>query len=332
MVTIGRRFGNLAKGGPKQEITKDGKKMMIAGRDLDHFRFVPELEMRGDLNAQERTALENQLAVFKGLYGEQPRRFTDVALCGATPAECFDNNYELWKSNRQIDRRCDGVTTLKYWTREGYRTEPIPCMCQAEGKQVCRASGRIGIMLTKFSMTTGELGYFMLDTGSEMEIDQIRATLEWAYRNFGPLDTIPFVLDRMPKDIPFTSIDKATGEAKPASSKHWMITLSILPDWLKANQEKALAAGVAPLALPVDEADVIDVDDMLEIDKPVTERYMLSDSDLRGRFFSEVKRLKNMTSNQVQAKLKAAGHNSMAALDWYQACEIVGIEAEPFEF
>lgn len=145
------RWGNIFKGAPKPNAKQPGK-------DLDYFRF----------ELAERWAYRQPLLTH--IIGDKPDVLRDVFLLGRTLDDVFQYWNEQWSTvngDPFCVIRCDGENQIRHYDGKeaGLSKEPIPCIapdCK------CQMRGRLKVAIPAFG-----LGYFLLKTGSQTDIDNI---------------------------------------------------------------------------------------------------------------------------------------------------------------
>lgn len=233
------RLGKLKKGAEK---TASG-----FGADLDHFRVAFEAPYSLD---------ENNLAIWKTLYGDKPTEFPNVFLLGRTADEVFSSAYEEYGAGELLKVRCDGETIVRSYNPQTARHEdkPLPCRCDPD-KRTCGRIARLNFMPFDFIRATGLFGYFTLETKSLYDILELSSIVDEIFAQRGTVTGIPFVLGRSPQEKSARYLDKS-GQPKRTRKVMNLIYLyparqfvaeQLLPAF--TTDAPALGAGAAP-ALP----------------------------------------------------------------------------------
>lgn len=233
----GSPLGERADGSPK--LSKRGKK--VVGDDLDYFRV--------DFN-DGYEHLEEQ---FAELYGEQPKSLGPLTLLSddiqeIAWMEAYDGN--------NIKVRCDGETIQKRWNRERGAYDHAKPRCEWDKKTMdecpngCQKTARINVVLTDFLVTTGEVGYFTVITGSTADFTHLFAAMNLYMRKFTDVTRVPFMLSRVEREMTTVVPGKKEGEQSKRIRKTYnLLALKILPEYAKLMFE-ALPATAAALAAP----------------------------------------------------------------------------------
>lgn len=330
-------LGRLYKGTPQQVRTRqNGEQYKIMGKDTDEFRVEFEL---GKI---EKPSVEDQLIladykhqwqqVYCGERGEAPRRFDDVKLLGSTPDVAMSSSYELY-DGKGLVCSCDGESRLKWWDEQTRRMSkvPAPCIMAQGGNCGCKPTGKIPVILMKFSLLTGIIGYFQLTTHSMNDIANLYAAMDKWYKITGDLTAIPFVLTRTPTTMSF--VDEKTGERGKttksllslyANGKDQAVRKFIAP-----GEQAALSSGDAigideppPAMLPSTVTIEPAADDFAEPPRP---RLVLKVMKVRAAFIQGAKRL-GVEADEILERCEATDFN---ALEWFETCEKLGIDMEP---
>lgn len=230
------RIAKLRKGAPKEERTrKDGTKYEVVGRDLDHLRvaFDPEYD--------------HLKATFKKLYGEKPTEFA-AFLNADTVHEAFDFWKEEWTATTML-RRCDGKHKHVWFDQDSKRYSSAKVMCDV--KCGCKAVGRLNIILPAFTMETGVMGYFTVETHSEEDIRTLYARITSIWATFGRLRGIPLIFYRVPRkmSVPEIGADKQPTGKRMNKTMH-MLDVRVDPEYAKEHLMAAIMAQRAELPAP----------------------------------------------------------------------------------
>lgn len=199
-------LGRIFKGNPKRTVTRsDGKKVQIMGEDTDHFRVVFELENIENPSAEQKVLLQVYKDEWRRVYGDDPRMFDDVRLYYPTPDRAMESWYEQHDGNGLICR-CNGDQKQLWWNNTSKRLDrtPAPCPFAQGGECGCSPVARLPIILMKFSLLTGIMGYFRLTTHSNKDIDNLHAAMCEVYAVAGDLTQVVFTLTRVPTRMSFT--------------------------------------------------------------------------------------------------------------------------------
>lgn len=237
-------LGRIYKGDKRPE---DGRK---PGKDLEYFRveFSPEY-----------TFLR---PIFDRLYGTKPTRFDRVFLHGSTPDQAFSTWNEEHAANRMI-RRCDNTQQVKWFDQDtgNYRFDPIPCVQpsktnNAEHSCECSFIGRLSIILPDLMAASGAIGYFLLSTHSINDIHALHGVISFIHKQVMvrgiPLETVPFVLGRVEREIDVPVPDRRDKSKMTRTKvKKWLL-------FLQADREFAsqLMIGSSVPQLPPPDDDV----------------------------------------------------------------------------
>lgn len=187
------RLGKLKKGAEK---SASG-----FGADLDYFRVAFELPYSAD---------ENNLTIWKTLYGDKPTEFPNVFLLGRSADEVFSSAYEEYGAGQLLKTRCDGETIQRSYNQQTARHEdkPIPCRCDPD-KRTCQRIGRLNFMPFDFIRATGLFGYFTLETHSLYDVLELGSIVDEIFAQRGTVTGIPFVLGRSPQEKSARYLDKS---------------------------------------------------------------------------------------------------------------------------
>jgi hypothetical protein len=98
------QIGVIRKGSPKQKVNKNGKDMLIQGKDLQHFRV--------EFDENEVAAAQT----FKGIYGDEPKQIKIVFPFNEVD-RTWDAYLEAYTASRLL-ARSDGENII-YWRKEG---------------------------------------------------------------------------------------------------------------------------------------------------------------------------------------------------------------------
>lgn len=323
------QLGMIYKGSPKRVVKNDqGREVEIMGVDLDYYRVEFMLAQIEKPNEEERVQLQFFQERFQAVYGDQPRRFSDVLLCGGnTPDTAFTSWMEQYKG-KNLEIRCDGESQVKWWNTQSLRMDktPRPCALLVNGKCECKPVGRLPVVLMNFSLLTGIVGYFMLTTHSISDIGKVDKALHWHYERVGDkLDKIAFVLSRTPTPLPFV-----TKKGERSSKIHWLITLHsdarFVQDHLLAAPDNAgsLNSQMVRATEALAQSDQASLP--APVDPPIAIRLDLGKPAVRSVFLKMLKAKYDKKGEDVLEKLK---EDSYIGLEWFETCERLGIELEP---
>ena len=152
-------FGKLRKGAAKTE----GR----PGQDLDHFRM--------DFHEQYNMLYSPWIKMF----GDKPAVITGVRFISNDPDEIFSAWLESYRGNRTLKARSDGEYVIKWWDKQAgaYSFDPQPYDENAwpDMKKV----GRLRFIIPEFTMKTGYVGTFTLETGGYYDLRNIDGALRF---------------------------------------------------------------------------------------------------------------------------------------------------------
>lgn len=224
------RIAKLRKGAPKeQRKRKDGSTYEVVGRDLDHLRvsFDPEYE--------------HLQPVFTKLYGKEPKEFA-AFLNADTVHEAFDFWNEEWTATTML-RRCDGQHKHVWYNEQTgfYQNAKVLCDAKGGGKCGCKAVGRLNVILPEFTMETGVIGYFTIETHSEEDIRTLYARITSIWATFGKLRGVPLVFYRVPRKTSTPDVEKnGTRTGKRRNLTRHMLDCRVEPEYTKQHFLTAL--------------------------------------------------------------------------------------------
>lgn len=157
-----------------------------APRELEYFRFTSPYR-----------ELEEQFTAF---YGPEPAEVL-IRLPYPSVDACLEAWYESYTAG-SMQRRCNGATCVWQRTPRGIVTEPSPCQRTATPPCNCEAVGRLHVLLPCLGM----LGTVTVRTGSSNDIRTLYRVLQGLSDPAAgaglDLRSIPFILRRVPRDIP----------------------------------------------------------------------------------------------------------------------------------
>lgn len=247
------RVGGIHKGGPKRKKKKGDREIEIFGEDLDHFRLTLE------------PGYENYADVLQQIYGEKPDNLL-VMVNGDKASDGWDAWHEDYgpsgtaqdKGAITLLRRCDGDEMhLWYDTISGYHRDwRKGCENKICG---CKPVGRLNVLLPEFSMHTGVLGYFTLQTHSQIDIRLIHARLVSAEVTFQGLRGVQFRLFRQLTDLNVPEVRDGKRTGKKMTTKKHMLEMLVQPSFVKANLLPML--NYHREALPESTGEVVDMPD-----------------------------------------------------------------------
>lgn len=279
-------IGIIHKGGERTETMIANKQ---PGPDLDYFRI------------QTLTRFTHLDGDIKRIYGDKPKFLDPVLVLGVSA----DKAFEFWREERglggkRIIRRCDEEHQIMWpvnsnpdhydpknddlnnIVQANYARDPIACRGGGEqgGCAVCKYKGRLHVILFELFRQSGAMGYFLVETGSQIDIASISGSLS-RLTTYANLERIPFRLGREERHVGWRSYkDKQTGATKTAEIRKNLIYLDLstqisavpvlapgfeqmigLPAQVGAVpvvDQPALPSGAAPLSPPVVPSDVMD--------------------------------------------------------------------------
>lgn len=161
-------------------------------KETDYFRCDPEASLAGD----ERQEL---IAKFTALYGEQPKKLTDVYFPTDEREFVFPNALESWKKNKRFCHG-NGVTASRLDFTTGEYTELACCHvaeCPIMQAGDCKLVSRLRILLPSVTLA----GYWQIDTSSQASTGNVLDAINQLHRMFGRLTSIPLVLSREPREM-----------------------------------------------------------------------------------------------------------------------------------
>ena len=219
------QIGILRKGSPRPESGK------APGRDLTHFRFDSK---------DDRASAD-----FLSAYGDEPREINCV-LPFATAEENFLTSKESYGASG-LRSRCDGETVSAMRLPDGQiqRQFPSPVACfglkgDEQGRSFCedcKNVGRLQIIIPELK----RFAYVVAETHSVWDIVHLDQQLKAFQLTFGSLNSIPFVLSRVPEKV--STPRKDGGRVR---AEKWLLNIGINPDWaarqLEAVKNQQLAS------------------------------------------------------------------------------------------
>lgn len=331
------RLGTLYKGAPKRTVNskRTGKQVQIAGEDLDHFRVRFAIEDIENPSEEDKIRLEIMRNNWQLCYGDEPRRFDDVKLCGTTPDNATTSWYEQWDASGLIIR-CDGKTQDRYWNTTTLRYDKTPKACIQGSNHPCECKPvmRLPVLLLNFSAAIGEIGYFALVTHSVNDIMNIYSSLQRFFAWSNNLSAITWIMERQPTDLNYVDKDGTRKKVTKA-----LINITANAAYVQQTLLAEAQANVVALAdeLPTNQIEQGEKQNALppptrREDQPaVANNYSLRNMKVRAAFLLAVKAKYEITVDQVldalKEKLGATSFN--ADVDWYQACEALEIEIDP---
>lgn len=151
------KLAELRSRAPEQGRIRFGVKTAKAMKVIDTWRFT----------SQDRAAIEKLAEQYGGearpwdepsaSYRNQWEVITDAnSIAVWLPEDAYTVSNELWAGGG-CQRRCDGSLC-----RVPQEREPIPCLCESSGKDVCTTKSRLQLVLP----TVGFGGTWRLETGS----------------------------------------------------------------------------------------------------------------------------------------------------------------------
>lgn len=222
-------IGKLRKGSPKQTRQRaDGKTYEIQGKDLDYFRF----------DTKDQKALED----FTKHYGAEPREI-NIFFPFPTADENFFTCKEEYAAGGLV-HRCDGefVSVLQVEGRDAkgkvkatyQRHFAAPMACPGGCKEV----GRLKVIIPELK----RFAYVTVETHSLNDISSLYQQLTAIEMTFGNLQSIPFVLKRVPVEIS-TPVEDSMKRARRES---WLLSVEVDPEWsaprLEGMRQHAIAS------------------------------------------------------------------------------------------
>jgi len=346
-------LGRIYKGTPKRKVKRksDGKEVEIMGQDTDEFRVEFELGKIEKPTAEETILLQHYKDQWVRVYGERPRRFDDVRLYFPTPDRAMESWFEQW-DNRGLVTRCNGETKQRWWDDRAkrYSNEPAACPFAAGGVCDCSPVARIPIILMKFSLLTGIMGYFQLTTHSNNDIDNLHAAMCEVFNVTGDLTKVVFSLTRVPTALGF--VDEKTGERGKVTKS--LLSLFggqqytqkyLVPPDHRQEYAAMLAGGddetpriaaskppaverfpMIPASTPHPDVDPVIVEQG-EPDQPPPPRPTLTLKNMKVRTAFIV--LSTPLGFDAHDILEVCGVSDFNNLEWYETAEALGIEIEP---
>ncbi len=227
-------LGVLRKGAPKEKKTKNGQEIEVWGKELPYFR----------VDFTNPHATPEWVEAWRELYGDQPQVIPGVRLAGNTLDEVFPFWMKEYAGNKVAIRVCDGQQQVKYWTPEGYRTDPLPCIAPDCN---CAMVGQLVIWLPDFSRAIGMPGKLFVKTGSQIDMKHLYGYLGGLAANGVPLGQAAFVLSREPGEI----VQPVKG--KPSRITKHFVRIMLDPAYVKLLQVPSapqLEAGGQPPERP----------------------------------------------------------------------------------
>jgi len=176
------RLGRIAKG------AKDDRDRPV---DLDHFRFVPDVQ--GD-------EAEEVLETLRRVYGDRPTVIRAI-LPHVDPDVVFEAWCEEWGAGG-LKHRCDGDNVVLYYDAKAQvyvqPASPMPC------PGGCRPVGRLHLIIPELN----RLATWTLTTSSVNDIIHISRTLRHAAQaleGIGGLPRVVFQVRRVPRPVYYTN-------------------------------------------------------------------------------------------------------------------------------
>lgn len=230
------RIAKLRKGAPKEQRTrKDGSTYEVVGKDLDYLRpvFDPEYE--------------HLKSKFTALYGKNPNNMT-AFLNADSVVEAFDFWKEEWTATTMLTR-CDGMNKHVWFNQKNGRYQTSKVLCDV--KCGCKAVGRLNLILPDFTMETGVLGYFTIETHSEEDIRTLYARITSIWATFGKLRGVPLVMYRVPRklSVPEIGQDKERTGKRMNKTMH-MLDIRVSPEYTKQHLLAAITSERGQLPAP----------------------------------------------------------------------------------
>ena len=329
------RLGTLYKGAPKRTVTskKNGQQIQIAGEDLDHFRVRFAIEDIEKPSEEDKIRLEMMRNNWQLCYGAEPRRFDDVKLCGTTPDNSTMSWYEWWDGSG-LKVRCDGEVQSRYWntTTLRYDTTPRACMSKSERPCECKPVMRLPILLLNFSAAIGEIGFFALVTHSVNDILNIYSSLQRFFAWSGNLSAITWVMERQPTELNYTDKDGKRSKVTKA-----LISINANAAYVQQTLLAEAQAQVVSMAdrditrLPEGEKQNALPPPKRREDQPaIANSYALRNMKVRSAFLTAVKKFGFAADEVLDVLKEKLGVTSFNTdVDWFQACEALGVEVDP---
>lgn len=200
-------LGRIYKGAERTEQDKERKR---PGRELPYFRVKFE------------DSYAHLAPDWEALYGREPKLLPNARLVGQTVDDAYPTWKEEWGATGLI-HRCDGEQQAKWYDSTMGRCSIVARACDAPACK-CVPVGRLNIILLDFSEKTGALGYFTLSTHSTNDVVQLTNALLMAQSLCGDVMRIPFILERVSRDISFPEKDRS---GKPTGQRG-KVTKSLL--------------------------------------------------------------------------------------------------------
>jgi hypothetical protein len=254
-------IGRLFKGSPKQHSpTAKNPDRLIAGRDLDHFRFepadstkaLPAPDGSSTLYEYLRQQWDDQAAAF-GDYRSIP-----VLLPYGAIAENYSYGNRVYGAGGNCVRSCDGEICDRhqeeFFDKKANKTvkrvvrSPIPCAMQPDDTECpagCKGEAKLKLLIPALGIP----GTILLTTHSGRDISTLLANLK-AFERFD-LSAIPFRLCRT-----LEKCDRQGENGEIIPGQKWFCQLRVDPQYgllaLERQQQRKLAelTGAAMPALP----------------------------------------------------------------------------------
>lgn len=217
-------------------------------KEIDYFRCTPD---EGFSSEEQAKLVES----FTAVYGERPSRLHEVYLPSDDLEFTFPHPLQWWGSAEHGAKLlCEGngveATRLNYTTGEW---EPRTCAqagnCAEYNTKKCGLKARLRVFLPLVTA----MGYWQIDTGSEIGTGNILEVTQHILNLFGQLRGIPFNLSREKEGITYE------GKTTPHYILHlWApsVTLKELKVIAANGAQRSIAAGDVVLVEPDPDVDV----------------------------------------------------------------------------